>query len=167
MTNPALATMLGYSSSADLTNLELSENNFLPTYPREQFLENIKREGVVRGLESAWKRKDGSEFYVRESARAIHDSAGNIIYFDGTVEDITERKHAEEQIRLLNIDLEKRVAQRTAELEAINKELNAFAYSVSHDLRAPLRAIDGFSKILEEDYLDRLDEEGKRLLTII
>lgn len=97
----------------------------------------------------------------------LRDAKGDIIGLVGTCLDITERKKAEEKISQLNAELEKRVLGRTSQLEAANKELEAFAYSVSHDLRAPLRAIDGFSKFIVEDFGTKLEPEGKRLLTLI
>lgn len=95
------------------------------------------------------------------------DDKKTVVGIFGISRDITELKEAEDEIKALNRDLEQRVNERTAQLEAANKELEAFSYSVSHDLRTPLRAIDGFSHILLEDYADKLDAEGKRLLKVV
>ena len=97
----------------------------------------------------------------------LRDAAGRVTQIVGSAVDITERKKAEEQIYRLNADLEQRVQERTAQLESANKELEAFSYSVSHDLRAPLRAVDGFSQAVLEDYGARLPEEGRRYLQTI
>jgi PAS domain S-box-containing protein len=106
-----------------------------------------------------------------EAARVIHSIANRIMIENGTanraigvIQDITERKHAEEEIHKLNQELEHRVALRTAELEVINKELESFAYSVSHDLRTPLRSIDGFSQLLLDEYQAQVDAKGKNYL---
>ncbi|MCX6233304.1 MAG: PAS domain S-box protein [Bacteroidetes bacterium] len=99
LANPALVRMLGYSSYDDLSTRNLEKNGFDPSYPRTQFIEIIEKDGEVKGLESAWKRKDGTIIFVRENARAIRDSQAKTLYYDGTVEDITERKRAEEMLR--------------------------------------------------------------------
>lgn len=104
------------------------------------------------------------EWVFRFSGAPIHDAEGQQVLAAVVTRDITEFKKAENEILRLNAELEQRVLERTAELEAANKELEAFSYSVSHDLRAPLRAIDGFSQALLEDYGGRLDESGQRYL---
>jgi len=85
----------------------------------------------------------------------------------GLIGDITQRRAAEEEIRSLNATLEERVRERTLKLETAVKELDAFSYSVSHDLRAPLRAIDGFSRMVIEEYSQELAQEGQRKLGVI
>lgn len=91
----------------------------------------------------------------------LRDVQGNITHIIGSCFDITQSKRAAAEIRTLNAQLEQRVQERTAQLAAANQELEAFAYSVSHDLRSPLRAIDGFSQVLMEDYAAHLDAAGK------
>lgn len=99
MANPALVHMLGYRSFEELTERNLEQEGFESSYPRSRFRERVEREGQVVGLESAWKRRDGSVIYVRESARAVRGESGRVLYYEGTAEDITERVTAERALR--------------------------------------------------------------------
>ncbi len=102
LANPALVRMLGYSTYDELSTRNLEMSGFEPSYERSEFIKTIESDGMVRGLESAWTKLDGTVIYVRESARAIRGPDGRTIYYDGVVEDITERKLSEERIRRLN-----------------------------------------------------------------
>jgi PAS domain S-box-containing protein len=110
--------------------------------------------------------KDGSILPTEVTTTVFFNQQGRLEII-GVSRNIRERVRVEEEVRKLNADLENRVARRTAQLEEANRELEAFSYSVSHDLRAPLRAITGFSNILKQDYGIRLDEEGNRLCEVI
>ena len=115
-------------------------------------------------VESWQRRKDGEKRLLAWWCRVLKNASGEVQGALSTARDITERNMAEEEIQKLNKELDQRVKERTAQLETANAELEAFAYSVSHDLRAPLRGIDGYSRIIMEQYEDLLDEEGKRYL---
>src|SRR5205807_8500990 len=106
-------------------------------------------------LEEATRRvrKDGSRFWADVVTTAVRDDRGGLVGFAKVTRDLTERKRAEQALR-----------SYAAQLEAANKELEAFSYSVSHDLRSPLRSLDGFSQALLEDYHDRLDDTGRDFL---
>jgi PAS domain S-box-containing protein/putative nucleotidyltransferase with HDIG domain len=107
MANPTLVRMLGYESFEELAQRDLTAEGYEPGYLRREFQERVEREGEVRGLEGAWVRRDGSILFVRESARLIRDETGRPLYYDGTVEDVTElvaaRRAREQQDRLLTI----------------------------------------------------------------
>ena len=109
----------------------------------------------------------GRETWVHTTKTPVRDKNGEVIGVFGIFSDITERKQAQERIHQLNSELEQRVIERTAQLEAANKELEAFTYSVSHDLRAPLRAVDGFSQVVLEDYGPQLPEGCRQDLQTI
>ena len=163
-TNPALQNMLGYTPE-ELRAMELHE---IVAHDREDVYANVERtlrEGWRFIRERNYLRKDGSVVVVEVAASAIDYGGKRVIC--AAIRDITERKKAEKQIRLLNEQLEARVRQRTAQLEDANKELESFSYSVSHDLRAPIRHIGGFAQMLQNKAASELDETSQRYLRTI
>jgi PAS domain S-box-containing protein len=114
--------------------------------------------------DTGWRvRKDGSRFWANAVITALRDEHGVMRGFSKITRDLTAQKKAEDAINSLS----ERLQARASELEAVNKELSGFSYSVSHDLRAPLRAVDGYARMLEEDYAATLDAEGRRVLKVI
>ncbi len=163
--NTAACQMNGYTRDELVGKpINILNSNPLPSTELDEYLANIRQAGVLR-FETRHRRKDGTEFLIEVSNSLLTLGGRDVLL--GIDRDITERKQAEDQIRHLNEQLEQRVMERTAQLEAANKELEAFSYSVSHDLRAPLRAIDGYTRILVEDYEASLDAEGKRISGVI
>jgi PAS domain S-box-containing protein len=120
---------------------------------------------VVRNLKLQLLKANGDPFWAEINASLVTDADGNPANFLIITSDITEKVRAENEIRSLNAELEDRVERRTAQLTEAVAELEAFSYSVSHDLRAPLRSIDGYTAIFSERYKNNFDEEGKRLLS--
>lgn len=135
---------------------------------QEAILEDTCRQLGTSSREFRIQRRDNRELRHIQAVEAVRTNAdGQIEWVVGTNLDITERRLAEENIQQLNIRLEQRVRDRTSQLENANHELEAFSYSVSHDLRAPLRAVIGFVRLLQNGYADSLDAEGHRLLGVV
>jgi len=171
--NPAFATLLGIDpfTSFSLNEPEASQLPFKimrggkPVPLLELPMQVAARKGVtVRDQELDIILRDGRLLCTYFSASPLYDDAGRVRGSLGVVVDLTERKGAEAEVLRLNENLERRVKERTAQLEIINKELEAFSYSVSHDLRAPLRSIRGFSEVLLERYCKQLDPTGQEFL---
>jgi PAS domain S-box-containing protein len=130
---------------------------------RDELVRLLREKGTVSNYEIDLRTKSG-EIRAGLMSMTTYPELG---YLEGGLQDITDRKRAEEEIRTLNAELEQRVLDRTAELETANKELEAFSYSVSHDLRAPLRAVDGFSRILLDEHAPDLPAEAQRYLGLV
>ncbi len=151
---------------AELTGTDFSDYFTEPEKARAGY-EQAFREGSVRDYPLELRHRDGRVTSVLYNATVYRDESGGAVGVFAAARDMTERKLAEETVRRFNAELEHRVEARTQQLAEANKELVEFSYSISHDLRTPLRSIDGFSRVLLADYSDKLDAEGKENLRTI
>jgi PAS domain S-box-containing protein len=161
--NAGAERMFGYTAAEMLG--QLITRLVSPDRPDEE--PQILREatqGKTRRFETVRIHKNGRPIDVSMAVSPVYNASGEIIGISSIARDITERRRAEEQFRLMNVELEQRVEDRTAELTAANKEMEAFTYSVAHDLRAPLRHIDAFTRILHDDFAAALPAEARRYL---
>jgi PAS domain S-box-containing protein len=164
--NAGAERMFGYAAS-EMVGYSI-ERLVAPDRPDEErrILENANR-GETRLYETVRITKTGKPVDISLAVSPIRDAQGNVVGVSSIARDISERKRTEEQILRLNAELEHRVQIRTAELTSANQELEAFTYSVAHDLRAPLRHIDAFTRILQEDFAGSFPPEAAQLLETI
>ena len=166
--SPAIRELLGVDAA---TLVERGIDLLALVHPdeREAVAESLR---ASADLGNAWlatfrvPRTPGGERCLEAHSMPVREADGGVVWH-GFLIDVTERRRAEREIRSLNIELEHRVADRTSELEAKHREMESFTYSVSHDLKAPLRGIDGYSRLLESDHAGRLDEEGRFFVAMI
>ena len=160
--NPGFTEITGYSA-AELRSMRLDDL----VHPGDRAADRANRRRLLSGeadtyaITKRYLRKDGGVVWAQVNRAVVRDPDGHPLLLVGVVRDITAQRRAEGGVRTLTAELETRVRQRTAELERANRNLEAFTYSVSHDLRAPLRALSGFSGALLEEYGGRLDDTGR------
>jgi PAS domain S-box-containing protein len=165
--NPAWSRLFGYARE-EAVGRTSAELDLVPAEVDRERIDALvaPQDGLVDGIEVSYRRKDGSRFTGELHSTMRIDYLGTQAWI-ASVRDVTRRRRDEARIRETNTVLEARVARRTSALQRANEELEAFSYTVSHDLRAPLRAIVGFAALLKADHAPRLDADGRRMLDMM
>ncbi len=169
LANPALAEIYGYASVEELKGSvkEIARQLYVDPDRRSEFIRQMDEQDSVWGFESPIYRKDGTVIWISENVRVIRDDEGKVLYYEGTVEDITQRKRAEEEL-----------LRAKTEAEEANRSKSQFLANMSHELRTPLNAIIGYSELLREEAeeigqqsfigdLKKIEKAGKHLLELI
>ena len=164
-TNPALLNILGYKTLDELRKINLNNKGYANPSKRKKFIAMFDDTDKIKGYETQWTKKDGTIRYIRENTRAIRNQEGEILFFEGTAEDISDRKSKETE--LINA---KQKAEESDRLKS------AFLANMSHEIRTPLNGILGFSQLLgfedieqekKENFIDIIEQSSEQLLQII
>ncbi|MEW6702242.1 MAG: PAS domain-containing sensor histidine kinase [Bacteroidota bacterium] len=147
MANPTLLKIAGYESLDEIAKIGAS-NMYADATTRDIFQHELEERGKIFGFESKWKKKDGTIIYTRESARAVKDDDGNILYYEGTIEDISDKKKIEEDL----IEAKDRAEQS-------DRLKSEFLAQMSHEIRTPLNVILSFTGMMKDELQDKVDDE--------
>ncbi|MFA7228770.1 MAG: PAS domain-containing sensor histidine kinase, partial [Melioribacteraceae bacterium] len=155
MANPTLLRIFGYESLDELVGIS-AEQSYADPKSRDIFLKEITERGSVFGFESQWRKKDGTLIYIRESARASKDPDGNVLYYEGTVEDISDKKKTEEEL-----------IEAKEHAEQSDNLKSEFLAQMSHEIRTPLNVILSFTGMMKEELQEQVDDELKNAFDVI
>ncbi|GJL85366.1 MAG: hypothetical protein DHS20C02_11410 [Micavibrio sp.] len=166
--NPAMARVLGYESREEIVRVNANDAVYVDKEEREAFRQKLEERGVISNYETQVRKKDGTHVWINENARLVRDETGHVLYYEGSIEDITQRKQAEMALR-----------EAKHQSDIANRAKSEFLANMSHELRTPLNAIIGFSEIIKNEVLGPVGQKayweyardiydsGKGLLTII
>ena len=155
MANPTLIKIFGYDSFEDISKVS-AELTYADPKTRDVFQSELMKRGNIFGFESQWRKKDGTIIFIRESARSVKDESGNILYYEGTVEDISDKKKTE-----------KALVEAKEHAEQSDNLKSEFLAQMSHEIRTPLNVILSFTGMMKDELQDQVDDELKNAFDVI
>ncbi len=165
LANPAIVKMLGYESFEELAKVNLEEKGIDASTPRSVFKELMEKEGRVIGLESVWIRRDGTKLFICESGVAVRDELGNVLYYEGTVEDITERKKAEDKLLAYQKQLRSLAAELSLAEERLRRRIATDIHdNISQNLAISKMKLDSLAESAKDGAMSKSIEEVRELL---